>query len=31
MKISLYVVAVFILGYIVARYWPKPGNMIGLP
>lgn len=31
MKLSLYVVMVFILGYIVARYFPAPANMIGLP
>lgn len=31
MKITLSIVLVFLLGYIMARYFPKPGNMIGLP
>lgn len=31
MKISLTVVAVLIIGYILARFFPQPGNMIGLP
>jgi hypothetical protein len=31
MKITLGLIAVFVVGYIVARFFPAPGNMIGLP
>lgn len=25
------ILLVFIIGYVVARVWPKPGQMVGLP
>lgn len=31
MKLSLGIVLAALVGYIVARYFPGPGNMIGLP
>lgn len=31
MKFTLGMLVVFILGYILARYFPAPGNMVGLP
>lgn len=31
MKISLTLVLVLIVGYILARFFPQPGNMLGLP
>lgn len=31
MKITFTCVMLFVLGYILARYFPGPGNMIGLP
>lgn len=31
MKLSLGIILALIFGYILARYWPAPGNMLGLP
>lgn len=31
MKLSLGIIVALIIGYILARYWPTPGNMLGLP
>lgn len=31
MKISLSLVAILIVGYVLARFFPQPGNLIGLP
>lgn len=31
MRISLAVIIVFLLGYVAARFFPQPGNMVGLP
>jgi len=31
MKLSVGIVIALLLGYAIARYFPKPGNMIGLP
>lgn len=31
MKITFAMVVIFVLGYIMARYFPRPGNMLGLP
>lgn len=31
MKITLSVVLLIVLGYVLARFFPQPGNMIGLP
>lgn len=29
--ISLFVIIVFALGYVAARYWPSIGQKVGLP
>lgn len=31
MKLSLGIVLALIIGYAIARYFPAPGNLIGLP
>lgn len=31
MKLSLGIIIALIIGYILARYFPGPGNMLGLP
>lgn len=31
MKLSFGIVLAMIIGYVLARYFPAPGNMIGLP
>lgn len=31
MKISMTIILVLILGYVLARFFPQPGNMLGLP
>lgn len=31
MRISFTLVLVLIIGYILARFFPQPGNLIGLP
>lgn len=31
MKITLGLIGVFVLGYIVARFFPQPGALVGLP
>lgn len=31
MKISFTIILVLIAGYILARFFPQPGNMVGLP
>ena len=31
MKISLAMIMVLVAGYILARFFPQPGNMLGLP
>jgi len=31
LKISLAIVAAVVVGYIAARFFPQPGNFIGLP
>ena len=31
MKLSMGIIIALIIGYALARYFPAPGNMIGLP
>ncbi len=31
MKITLSVLLIFAAGYVLARFFPQPGNMLGLP
>jgi hypothetical protein len=31
MKLSLGIIIALLIGYALARYFPGPGNMIGLP
>lgn len=31
MKLSMGIVLALIIGYVLARFFPQPGNMIGLP
>lgn len=31
MKLSFSIVLAIIIGYAIARFFPQPGNMIGLP
>lgn len=31
MRISMTLILVLIIGYVLARFFPQPGNMLGLP
>ena len=31
MRISMTLIFVLIIGYVLARFFPQPGNMLGLP